>query len=112
MLRWSTRVATPLLGAVDFAGYIGWTLAVMGSIIALGFVAMALRRRLGPGVEADAGRSPFSMESLEDMRRRGEIDEAEFKALRRSALGLDATDSPTEKPASSEQGGVSMNDEV
>jgi len=107
-ITWTNR---PLFGAVDYVGYIGWSLVAMGTIIALGLGLMVLRRKMGPDRQPPDEQAGFSIHALEEMRRRGEIDEAEFKSLRRAALGMGAPEPSEDNPASSELGGVSMNDE-
>ena len=112
MLQSITWTSWPLFGAADFVGYITWILVAMGMIVGLGALLMVVRRKIGPdrpGMDEQAG---FSIDAIEEMRRHGEIDEAEFKALRRAALGLGAPEPGEDDPASSDQGGVSMNDEV
>jgi len=112
MLQSITWVSEPLFGAASFADYVTWVLVAMGAIIALGVLVAALRRKLGPGRQALDEQRGFSIGSIERMWRAGEIDEAEFKVLRRAALGLGAPEQGDENPASSEPGGVSMNDDV
>lgn len=104
-------MASPPAGTIDYERYVLWSLAVFATIAALGVVVLVLRHRIGRDLAAGKRYDTFSMEALEAMRRDGRIDEAEFKALRDKALGLDAVGQSEDNPASSDDGGASMNEE-
>lgn len=94
----------PAVAAIDYSGYLFWCMIVAVGVALLGVALMMLRRRMrsrGVGAEFESG---FSIEALEAMRCDGQIDEAEFKALRRAALGLDAGGDSVDNAVSSEGG--------
>ena len=80
--------------------------ALIVAIVVIGLVVMPyVRRKYHPASqEGPRPAGGFDIEHLESMRRRGEISQEEFRALRRAALGLEdrprkAADSPSSAPA-------------
>lgn len=83
--------------------YALWAVIVLGCLVLLGVVLMAARRLARS--RHDAPREALSINDLEKLRQQGLIDEAEFRVLRRSALGLPAEenqDSPSRRPVESD----------
>ena len=84
-------------------------IAIVGGLLIVVMVLVGgvlipwLRRRCGPSGDGRDGRSAggFSIDRLEAMRRDGEIGEAEFRLLRRSAMGLGAKPAKTSNCGSS-----------
>lgn len=66
-----------------------WGAVGVGIVLALGIALLLLRRKYHPRYAAQEGDTGFSIERLEGLRREGGISEAEFRRLRRVALGLD-----------------------
>lgn len=97
--------------ATDYWQYVFWSLVVCGTVAFLGVVLLVLRRKIRPDAQAPRQVDAFSGEALETMRQGGQIDEAEFRSLRRTALGLDAPERSEDNAASSDGGRVSMNEE-
>ena len=96
--------------AAGYGLYLLWFAGLMAAIVAVG-VALAIFRKKFKSAALDPEQNAgFSMEALEAMRRSGQIDEAEFKAMRRVALGLDAEGESVDNAASSDDGPVSMNE--
>ena len=96
--------------AAGYGSYVLWLAGVMVAIMAAGVVLAVFRKKVKSAAWDMQQSAGFSIEALESMRRSGQIDEAEFKAMRRIALGLDAEDESVDNAASSDAGPVSMND--
>ena len=97
------------MAAANWIGYLLWCAAVMGIVVLLGAVLLVFRRKIRADEPGWEGAEGFSIEALEVMRASGQISEAEFKALRRTALGLDTGGQSVDNAASSDDGGVPMN---
>lgn len=59
-----------------------WGAILIVAIVLLGFVALHLRRRLMNEPASDAGEDHWSLQSLREMRKAGQISEEEFQTLR------------------------------
>ena len=89
-----------MVAAIDYGGYLFWCMIVAVAVALLGVVLATLRRRMRSAGSRAESESGFSIEALEAMRLSGDIDDAEFKALRRTALGLDARDDSADNAVS------------
>jgi len=101
---------TPV-AASGYMEYVLWFVALMAAILVLGVALAVFRKKLRSTGLDPRHTAGFSMEALEAMRRSGQIDDAEFKAMRRTALGLDVGGEADDNAASSNGGGVAMNEE-
>ena len=101
-----------LAAAADYLEYVLWFAGLMVVIIVLGVALAVFRKKFGSATSDPEQSAGFSIEALEAMRSSGQIDEAEFKAMRRVALGLDAGGESVDNGATSDDGPVSMNEEA
>jgi len=94
---WHVVVATSAIGAL---------------LVVAALVIQRLRRHVRSTDRREDGtrRGGFSMEELEQMRRQGKINDAEFRTLRRAALGLGVLAVKTDDCASSAPAGAADED--
>jgi hypothetical protein len=93
--------AGPLAAARGDLSYVVWLLVACGALVALSLAAFLLiswLRRRALRDEPAAGPA-FTMESLEELRRSGQLSDDEYRALRRQVLGL--------PPAGAAEGSIS-----
>jgi len=80
-----------------------WGVAAIVCLMVLGYGLLWLRWKFHPAGGGSEGKPPegLSIEDLESLRRKGLINEAEFRRLRRVALGVDTAEAQGDKSSSS-----------
>jgi hypothetical protein len=93
-------------GAADHATelIVGSVVLIVVIVVAGGLVVPWIRSRYHPSARRQDGTQAggFEMEHIQDLRRRGEISEEEYRRLRRLALGLPPVKAETKDSTSSD----------